>query len=88
MIKYYWTYILECADGSFYTGITNNLDHRIKQHNGNLKGGARYTRSRQPVIIRYFELYQSHKAAAKREYQLKQLSHKQKEDLCKSFILA
>ena len=44
-------YLLECADGTLYCGVTNNMDRRISQHNGQIPGGARYTRGRRPVRL-------------------------------------
>ena len=78
----YFTYILYCADGTYYTGKTVNLAQRIRQHNGELRGGAKYTKIRRPVILTYVEEHQSNKRAAQREYEIKKLSHKEKESLC------
>lgn len=78
----YYTYIIECADGTFYVGYTTNLEQRIKKHNGTLKGGAKYTRGRAPVWLRHYEQYETKQLAMKREYELKQMTHKQKEALC------
>lgn len=72
---------MECADGTLYTGITTNLLRRLKQHNGQIAGGAKYTRSRAPVVIRYCELHPNRTAAAKREYAIKQLTKIQKNRL-------
>jgi len=72
-------YILRCSDDSFYTGITNNLDRRLKQH---LRGTAsRYTRSRLPVELLYSEPQADHSSALKREFAIKQLPRKEKERL-------
>ena len=69
-------YILRCADNTLYTGITNNLDNRIAQHN--LGKGAKYTRGRGPVVlISYWEV-EDKSAALKEEYRIKQLSKSQK----------
>lgn len=77
-----WTvYILLCADGTLYTGITTNPTKRIRQHNGEITGGAKYTRSRRPCTMIYQELAENRSLASKREYQIKQLSRKQKLDL-------
>lgn len=74
---YRWhVYILECADGTFYTGITNNLEKRIKQHNSNK--GAKYTKGRTPVkLIKSFETF-SKSEALKLEYKIKQLPREDK----------
>jgi putative endonuclease len=69
-------YILLCADGSFYTGYTKDLDARTKLHqNGN---GAKYTRAHKPQKLAYFELFGSRSEAMKREREIKKLSHQQK----------
>ena len=62
-------YIIECNDGSLYTGITNDLDKRITAHNAGL--GAKYTQSRRPVHLRYSEVAQDRKQASQREYVIK-----------------
>ncbi|WP_420823632.1 GIY-YIG nuclease family protein [Sulfuricaulis limicola] len=72
-------YIIECSDGSFYTGITNDLERRQQQHNDGT--GSRYTRSRRPVILRYHETCQSRSEALIRECSLRLLTRKQKEEL-------
>ncbi|HWY79276.1 MAG TPA: GIY-YIG nuclease family protein [Candidatus Sulfotelmatobacter sp.] len=78
----YFTYIVLCADGTYYTGKTWNLAKRIKQHNGIVSGGARYTKTRRPVTLSYFEEHLSHSIAVQREYEIKKLSHKEKKYLC------
>lgn len=82
----YYTYIVRCSDGTYYTGITRNIEKRVKQHNGHLKGGAKYTKGKQPVALVYTEKHTTHKLAAQREYEIKQLSRSQKEALCAIFI--
>lgn len=72
----WFVYILECNDGSFYTGVTNDLERRLKQHNEGL--AARYTRSRRPVRIRYHELCESRSNALIRECAVRLLSRKEK----------
>ena len=72
-------YILQCADGSFYTGWTNDLARRYRQHrSGN---GGRYTRSRCPVTLVYFEFQEDASAARKREAAIKQLPRAKKAEL-------
>ncbi|MDA8981372.1 GIY-YIG nuclease family protein [Candidatus Thioglobus sp.] len=67
-----WTiYILECGDKTLYCGITNNIENRLKQHNGEIKGGAKYTRSRQPLELVYQESAISRSEALKREIVIK-----------------
>lgn len=72
-------YILRCADGSLYTGITNDLDRRLDQHNAGT--ASRYTRSRLPVTLEYQEKQPSKSAALKRELAIKAMSRKAKETL-------
>ncbi|MHB8743808.1 MAG: GIY-YIG nuclease family protein [Sulfuricaulis sp.] len=75
----WFVYIMECNDGSFYTGITNNIERRQQQHNDGT--ASRYTRSRRPVTLRYQEVCESRSHALIRECSLRLLSRKQKEDL-------
>ena len=72
-------YIIECNDGSLYTGITNNLDKRITAHNAGL--GAKYTKSRRPVYLRYSEFATDRKHASQREYAIKSLTKSAKIEL-------
>ena len=75
----YYLYILECQDGSLYTGISTNPERRLKEH---IEGtGAKYTRTHKPVKIVYLELLRNRSEASKREYEIKQLSRKEKLDL-------
>ncbi len=76
----WYVYIVSCSDTTLYTGITTDLSRRIRQHNSS-KGGARYTRYRQPVSLVYFEEAASRSRASKREGELKKLSCKQKHAL-------
>lgn len=78
----YHVYMVKCNDGSFYTGITNDLERRLSQHNGKTRGGARYTHSRGPVELVYIEKYPTRKEAAKREWEIKHtLNHRDKLNL-------
>ncbi|BCN92372.1 hypothetical protein THMIRHAM_01570 [Thiomicrorhabdus immobilis] len=74
-------YLLRCADNSLYCGITTNLKKRLRQHNGELVGGAKYTKTRQPCELAYCETYDNRSDASKREYEIKQLSKQAKERL-------
>lgn len=74
-----YTYILECGDGSLYTGWTNDLEKRVKTHNAGL--GAKYTHSRLPVRLVYFETFEDKREAQSREWHIKQLTHDQKRAL-------
>ena len=73
----WFVYILECADGTLYTGITTDLERRVKEHNTSPKG-AKYTRNRRPVKLVYNEEAEDKSSASKREYQIKKLSRKEK----------
>lgn len=73
-------YMVRCADGTFYTGITTDPARRLQEHNGTARG-ARYTRARRPVEMVYQEPAPSRSAAGQREWQLRRLSRKQKEAL-------
>lgn len=84
-MKHYYVYILSCSDGTFYTGYTVNIRDRLDQHNGKgWRPGAKYTRSRRPVFLHYLEKHPTKSAAMKREYAIKQLTHKDKQALGKS----
>lgn len=71
-----YTYIVECSDGTLYTGWTNNLEKRLEAHNAGK--GAKYTKSRRPVRIVYKELFETKEEAMSREFAIKQLSRTQK----------
>lgn len=81
----YFVYIVQCFDESLYTGITTDLERREKEHNGELVGGARYTRMRRPVVLKYAESCTSRSEALKREYQIKRLSREEKIALIHSY---
>ena len=74
---------MECSDGTLYTGWTNNLEHRVETHN--VGKGAKYTKSRRPVKLVYFETYSSKEEAMRREYQIKRLPRKRKEELIENY---
>lgn len=74
------TYILRCADATYYVGCTNNLEKRVREHNTSKKG-AHYTKMRRPVILLYKEEYPTLLEARGREAALKRLMRKQKEKL-------
>ena len=74
-------YILECEDGSLYCGITNNLEKRLKQHKGEIKGGAKYTRSHWPCKLVYKEKSASRSEASQREAIIKKMSKNEKQAL-------
>ena len=74
-----YTYIVRCSDGTLYTGWTNNLEKRIAAHNSGT--GAKYTKSRRPVELVYFEKFETKQEAQSREARIKQLSRKEKLEL-------
>ena len=76
----WYVYVLLCADSSFYCGITTDLKRRLKQHNGEIKGGAKYTRGRGPHRIVFIKKAMNRSIASKLEYQFKRLSRKKKEE--------
>lgn len=71
-----YTYIVECADGSLYTGWTTNLQNRLLNHNNGT--GAKYTSGRTPVRLVYFEEYPDKNTARQREYAIKSLPREKK----------
>ncbi len=79
MASTWHVYMVECADGTLYTGITTDVVRRMSEHNDSAKG-ARYTRAKRPVRLVYSEEAADRSTASKREYELKQLprEHKQK----------
>lgn len=72
----YWVYILRCADGTFYTGTTDNVERRAAVHNSGK--GAKYTRGRTPVAVVYREACPDKSAALRREWAVKQMSRAEK----------
>lgn len=76
MNEIWYVYMLECSDNSIYTGITNDLDRRLKQHNDGK--AAKYTRVRRPVKILVSFNFDTRGLAMKEEYRIKQLRRKDK----------
>ncbi len=81
----FFVYIVECSDNTFYTGMTKDINKRLKMHNGEMSGGAKYTRSRRPVVLVFTEKYASWNQAAKREAQIKKFTKKKKIELVNSW---
>lgn len=76
-------YIIKCDDGSLYTGYTKgSIENRVAKHNSG--DGAKYTRGRTPVTLIYTESFESKSSAMSREYEIKQLTRRQKESLVES----
>lgn len=71
-----YTYIVRCADDTFYTGWTNDIEKRLQAHNSG--GGAKYTRSRLPVTLVYYESYETKEEAMSREWHIKRMTRAQK----------
>ena len=79
----HYAYILRCADGSFYSGYTNDLERRLAAHNAGT--GAKYTRSRRPVELVYWETFSEKREALRREAAYKKLTHDEKSALISRF---
>jgi len=79
----YYVYIVQCKNGTFYTGYTNNLENRIKLHDNNK--GAKYLRGKSPVKLVYTKEYSYYKSALNAERKIKMLTRKQKEELIEAY---
>ncbi len=75
----HYTYVLECADRTYYTGYTTDVDRRVAEHDAG--EGAKYTRGRTPVELVHVETFESRSAAMSREAEIKSLSRAEKEAL-------
>lgn len=80
-----YTYILRCSDDTLYCGWTNDLKKRLASHNAGK--GAKYTRSRHPVTLVYYETFETKEEAMSREFAIKKLSRKEKFKLIEGFEL-
>ena len=78
----HYVYVVECADGTLYTGYTTDVERRIGEHNAG--DGAKYTRGRTPVRLRHTERFAEKGAALAREYAIKSLSRAEKRTLCEA----
>jgi putative endonuclease len=78
MAQSWSVYLLRCADGTLYTGIARDLQRRLRQHNGQLAGGPRYTRGRRPVELLWSASAADRSAALQREAAIKRLSRARK----------
>lgn len=79
----YYIYIAECGDGTLYTGYTVNLEKRIQAHNEGK--GAKYTRGRAPIVLKYYEEFYSKIDAMKRESEIKKYTKAKKVNLIRNF---
>jgi len=82
-VRMNYVYLLRCRDGSLYCGWTTDLSARLLAHNEGR--GAKYTRSRRPVELVYYEEFEDRHAALSREWHIKQLSREEKLALCAAF---
>ena len=79
----YFVYVVECVDGTYYTGSTNDIEKRVAAHNAG-KTGAKYTRSRLPVTLFHSERCANKSAALKREAEIKRMCHSEKRALIRT----
>lgn len=79
----YFVYVVQCKNGIYYTGYTNNLENRIKEHNSG--HGAKYLRGKLPVKLVYAKEYKYYKNALHAERNIKKMTRKQKEELIKIY---
>ena len=77
----WFVYLLRCSDGSFYTGVTKDLERRVRQHNGEIMGGANYTQARRPVALAWYEACQNRSFAQQREHSVRRLPRLEKQRL-------
>ncbi|BAS67542.1 MAG: GIY-YIG nuclease family protein [Gammaproteobacteria bacterium] len=71
--KPWFVYLLRCINGTLYCGVTNDIDKRLRQHNGEIKGGAKYTRANGPCELVHQEPAKDRSSAQKREYEIKEM---------------
>lgn len=83
-MKEWFVYMVKCSDNTIYTGITTDVERRIKEHNGSKKG-AKYTKKRHPVTLEAFWKFSDKSSASKEEYRIKQLTRNEKLLLIESF---
>lgn len=87
MVLMKWrVYILKSARGYFYVGVTTDVKRRLLEHNGEKKGGAKYTKANRPYVLVWSRACVSRSDAQAREYALKQLSHEEKEALVRKSV--
>ena len=82
----WFVYIVRCADDSLYTGIAKDVERRIDEHNSSDALAASYTRARRPVALAYMEAADTRSAALKREYEIKQLTRQEKDELLRTAV--
>lgn len=79
-------YILKCSDGTLYTGSTIDVAKRLREHNGLIKNGAKYTRARRPVTLVYSEKCKNFAKACEREAKIKRMTRDEKLSLAEAYI--
>ena len=77
----WFVYLVQCSDGSFYTGVTTDLERRVRQHNGEIVGGANYTRARRPVALAWYEACEDRSVAQQREHSVRRSTRREKHRL-------
>ena len=82
----WFVYIVRCADDSLYTGIAKDVERRIVEHKSSAALAASYTRARRPVALAYREAADTRSAALKREYEIKQLTRQEKDELLRTAV--
>ena len=80
----HYVYMLKCNDGTFYVGYATEISRRVREHNESTKG-AKYTRGRRPVMLVYYEEFDSRSEALKNEHALRRKSRRLKEKIAKEF---
>ena len=80
----YYVYILRCEDNTLYTGITTDVKRRFLEHSEDKVKGAKYTKARRPVVLIYHEMFETKEEAMRREYAIKHMTRKEKEELMKA----
>ncbi len=76
--KLWFVYLLRCINNSLYCGVSNDLDKRLRQHNGEIAGGAKYTRANGPCVLAYQEQVKDRSTALKRECEIKSMTRDEK----------
>lgn len=76
-MKPWYLYVVQCSDGTLYTGVSTDIDRRVREHNGS-KRGAKYTKTRRPVRLVWSKEFNNRSEAQSAEYNFKKLFHKQK----------
>jgi len=82
-VQRFWVYIVRCTDGSLYTGSTNAVGRRLREHNSG--HGSKYTRSRRPVSLAFLERAADRRSALRLEARIKKLARSEKLDLCRRY---